>query len=192
MRLLLGIDIADRRLDAQPETASTIGKLDVIARKQKVIRVSFVMEAQAGDDFAARQIVFDIHQRVSVTADRALLLGRLEPRRADPPEYQRSVAHRPDKPENFSGFMRESLPQFRPRQKLEDLRVIVGPKPAVARDRQCGLGDGKVASTVSKLDGPVHVANEKFRRAEGVCRYQCHSEEEDRSEIARLLQRAGP
>src|SRR6516162_9231998 len=88
--------------------------------------------------------------------------------------------------------MGESLPEFWPRQELKDLRVIIGPKPAVARDRLCRLGDGKVACPVSKLDGPVHVANEKFRRREGACRYQCHSEEEDRSEIARLSQRAGP
>ena len=74
-----GIDIANRRLDPEPETASMMGKLDVIAGQQQVIAVSFVMETQAGDDFAARQIVFDVHKRVAVTVERAL---RSRPARA--------------------------------------------------------------------------------------------------------------
>src|SRR5271169_5206309 len=99
MPVLAGIDIADRRLDAQLEAASVIGKLDVIASQQQVIAVSFVMETQAGDDFATRQIVFDVHKRMAVTVARTLRFGRIEPRRADPAEDQRSAAHRPDKPE---------------------------------------------------------------------------------------------
>src|SRR5271166_6450924 len=98
MPVLLRVDVADSRLDRQLEPASMIGKLDAIAGQQQVIAVSFVMEAQAGDDGAARWIVFDVHQRVAVRAERTLLLGRLEPRRANPPKDQRSAAHRPDKP----------------------------------------------------------------------------------------------
>src|SRR6516165_580341 len=115
MPVLAGIDIADRRLDPEPETASMIGKLDVIAGQQQVIAVSFVMETHTGDDFAVRQIVFDVHKRVAVTTARALRFGRLEPRRADSAEDQRSAAHRADEPQYFSGLMRESLPELRPR-----------------------------------------------------------------------------
>jgi hypothetical protein len=92
-----------------------IGKLDVISGQQQVIAVSFVMETQAGDDFAARQIVFDVHKRVAVTAVCTLRFGRLEPRRADPAEDQRSATQSPDKPKNFSGLTRESLPELWPR-----------------------------------------------------------------------------
>ena len=42
--MLTGIDIADRGRNLQPETASTMGKLDVIAGHQQVVAISFVME----------------------------------------------------------------------------------------------------------------------------------------------------
>src|SRR5215831_12997235 len=115
MPLLLGINIAYRWLHRQPEAASMIGKLDVIAGHQQVVAVSFVMEAQAGDDLAARQIVLDVHQRMAITAQRTLLTGRLEPRRTDAPEDQRPATHRPDKSEYFSGLTGETLPELRPR-----------------------------------------------------------------------------
>src|SRR6516162_9088713 len=83
-----------------------------------MIGVPFVMEAQAGEYGASRQIEFDVHQRMAVTADRALLLARLKPRRADPPEDQRSAAHRPDESENLSSLTREPVPQLRPRPIL--------------------------------------------------------------------------
>jgi hypothetical protein len=52
---------------------------------------------------------------VAVTAACTLRFGRLEPRRADPAEDQRSATHSPDKPKNFSGLTRESLPELWPR-----------------------------------------------------------------------------
>src|SRR6516164_9144778 len=192
MPLLLGINIAYRRLDRQLEAASMIGKLDVIAGHQQVIAVSFVMEAQAGDDLAARQIVLEVHQRMAVTAQHTLLVGRLEPRRTDTPEDQRPATHRSDKSEYLGGLTGKALPELRPRQEFEDLRIIIGPKPAIAGDRQCRLRDREVARTISELDRPIHVANEKFRRSEGICRYQWQNKEEGQIEGCPLLQRAGP
>jgi len=113
MPTVSGLDIADSWRDLQLETASSMGKLDVIAGHQQVVAISFVMESQAGDDFAARQIVFDVHKRVTVTAERTPRLGRFEPWRADPPKDQWSVAHCPDKMKNFVRLTGESLPELR-------------------------------------------------------------------------------
>src|SRR5215469_10276712 len=114
MPMLSDIDIADSRRNLQLETASMIGKLDVIASHQQVIAISFIVEPQASDDFAARQIVFDVHKRVTETAERTHCLGRFESRRADPSKDQWSMAHRPDKTENFVSLTGESLPELRP------------------------------------------------------------------------------
>src|SRR5215469_1442456 len=191
MSVLLRVDIADSRLDAQTEPASAIGKLDAIARQQQMIGVPFVMEAQAGEYGASRQIVFDVHQRMAVTADRALLLTRLKPRRADPPEDQRSAAHRPDESENLSSLTREPVPQLRPRQKLEHFCVVVSPKPTVTLYRQCGLSNSKEAFPASEIGRPVHVTHEKFRRREGIYRYQCRIAAQAKSEIRCVLRRIG-
>jgi len=192
MPVLAGIDIADGGRNLQPETLSTIGELDVITGHNQVIAISLVMEPQAGDDFAALQIVFDVHKRVPVTAERPHCLGLLEPWRADPPKDQGSATHRPDKAENFAGLFWESLPQFRPREELKHFRVIIGPEPGVAGDRKRGLGNGKVARAVSEIDRPVHLADQKLSRRKSVCRYQGHSEEKQRSRFLGLLPRAAP
>src|ERR1700756_4778110 len=114
MLTLSGIDIADSRRYLQPEMASPMGKLDVITGHQQVIAISLVLEPQAGDDFAPRQIIFDVHRRVAVTAERSQRLSRLEPWRADPPKDQWSAAHRPDQPNDFGGLPRKALPKLRP------------------------------------------------------------------------------
>ena len=83
---------------------SIISKLDIIAGHQQVVAVSFVVEPQAGHDLAARQIVFDVHERVTVTAVCSLLVGRFETERANPSEDQGTAAHRLDKSKNFVGL----------------------------------------------------------------------------------------
>src|SRR5262249_23526067 len=97
MPMLSDIDIADSPRDVKLERASTMGKLDLIASHQQVVAISFIVDPQASEDFAARKIVFDVHKRVTEAAERTPGFGGFEPRRAAPPKDQWSVAHRSDK-----------------------------------------------------------------------------------------------
>jgi hypothetical protein len=76
-------------------------------------------------------------------------------------------------------------------QKLEHFCVVVSPKPTVTLDRQCGLSNSKEAFPASEIGRPVHVTHEKFRRREGIYRYQCRIAAQAKSEIRCVLRRIG-
>src|SRR3984893_8052465 len=138
--ILRGIYLIDRPIDNPPEAPSAIGEFHIIIAQHQVIGVPLVVEADAANDGAAFQFIFELHQRVAISADIAFFCGGLEAGVADPPKDERASAHRLHEAKNFAGFARKAAPQLRPRQEFEDFGVVVAPEPDIATDRVRGFG----------------------------------------------------
>ena len=155
------IPAGDRVLDVQAVAPAVMGEMDVVAGQRQVVRGAAIMEPHADADDAGRQVAGDMHEGVDPTPDAALDRDLLQPRMAGAAQDERAVAEAFDEPQHVDAGIRVAVPERRDRQEFQDLRVVVGPEPAVAIDRLLGLGDSARGSALRRH--PLHqVAQDEF------------------------------